>query len=102
MLQCVKKDQIVYCVQIKKKEDYRYLIDIPPEYITDYNKELKIKWMIKTPNAILLIGVGDWLIFEYDPKTGFPIKVISNEKFRIKYLRLTNRIYNKAVDPDYI
>ena len=103
MLQCVKKDHIVYCMQINKKEDYRYLIDIPPEYNDDYNKELKIKWLIKTPLAFypVLIAEGDWLIFEYDPETGFPIKVVSNTEFHTEYLEYAgHKIKNNALNPD--
>jgi hypothetical protein len=88
MLQCVKKDHIVYCIQIKSKDSYKYLIDIPPELDDRYNKELGIKWMIKTQVAFYPIPIAeeDWLVFEYDHKTGFPIKVIPNEYFRKEHM----------------
>ena len=103
MLQCVKKDHVVYCIQIKSKDSYKYLIDIPPEYNDDYNKELKIKWLIKTPLAFYPIPIAeeDWLIFEYDHKTGFPIKVVSNTEFHTEYLEYAgHKIKNNALNPD--
>jgi hypothetical protein len=103
MLQCVKKDHIVYCIQINKKEDYRYLIDIPVNYKNVYTERIGVKWMVQTSVAFYPVEIApsDWLIFEYDYKTGLPVKVIPNKEFHTEYLEYAgHKIGNKAVDPD--